>query len=44
MKSTLTKDEIEQYQLQLLQALDYSYCNGYDIQPEHRNQERESYK
>ncbi|WP_414552466.1 type I restriction endonuclease [Anabaena sp. CCY 0017] len=43
MKSTLTEDEIEQYQLQLLQTLGYSYCNGYDIQPEGRNQERESF-
>jgi type I restriction enzyme R subunit len=40
MKSTLTEDEIEQYQLQLLQNLGYSYSNGYDIQPEGRNQER----
>lgn len=43
MKSTLTEDEIEQYQLQLLQNLDYSYNNGYDIQPEGSKQERESF-
>jgi type I restriction enzyme, R subunit len=42
MKS-LTEDEIEQYQLQLLQSLGYVYTNGYDIQPEGRNQERESF-
>jgi type I restriction enzyme, R subunit len=42
MKS-LTEDEIEQYQLQLLQSLGYSHINGYDIQPEGRNQERESF-
>ena len=39
----LTEDEIEQYQLQLLQTLGYSYCNGYDIQPEGRNKERETF-
>ena len=43
MKSTLTEDEIEQYQLQLLQNLGYLYHNGYDIQPEGRNQERETF-
>ncbi len=43
MKSSLTEDEIEQYQLQLLQTLGYKYYNGYDIQPEGRNQERESF-
>jgi type I restriction enzyme, R subunit len=43
MKAALTEDEIEQYQLQLLQTLGYSYCNGYNIQPEGRNQERESF-
>jgi Type I restriction enzyme R protein N terminus (HSDR_N) len=42
MKS-LTEDEIEQYQLQLLQNLGYVYTNGYDIQLEGRNQERESF-
>jgi type I restriction enzyme, R subunit len=42
MKS-LTEDQIEQYQLQLLQSLGYAYTNGYDIQPEGRNQERESF-
>lgn len=41
--TALTEDEIEQYQLQLLQNLGYSYSNGYDIQPEGRNQERESF-
>ncbi|BAY70217.1 type I restriction endonuclease subunit R [Anabaena sp. FACHB-709] len=39
----LTEDEIEQYQLQLLQNLGYSYSNGYDIQPEGIKQERESF-
>ncbi|MCC5655032.1 type I restriction endonuclease subunit R [Nostoc sp. XA013] len=43
MKSTLTEDEIEQYQLQLLQNLGYSYSNGYDIQPEGIKQERETF-
>ncbi|MBE9002018.1 type I restriction endonuclease subunit R [Nostoc sp. LEGE 12447] len=43
MKSTLTEDEIEQYQLKLLQNLGYSYSNGYDIQPEGIKQERESF-
>ncbi|MBD2420157.1 type I restriction endonuclease subunit R, partial [Anabaena cylindrica FACHB-243] len=43
MKSALTEAEIEAYQLQLLQTLGYSYCNGYDIQPEGSNQERESF-
>ena len=43
MKSTLTEDEIEQYQLQLLQNLGYAYHHGYDIQPEGKNQERESF-
>ncbi|MBD2188539.1 DUF559 domain-containing protein [Pseudanabaena sp. FACHB-723] len=33
MKSTLTEDEIEQYQLQLLQNLGYVYHHGYDLQP-----------
>jgi type I restriction enzyme R subunit len=42
MKS-LTEDQIEQYQLQLLQSLGYAYSNGYDIQPEGRSQERESF-
>lgn len=41
--TALTEDEIEQYQLRLLQTLGYSYCNGYDIQPEGRNQEREGF-
>ncbi|MBW4557958.1 MAG: type I restriction endonuclease subunit R [Trichormus sp. ATA11-4-KO1] len=41
--TALTEDEIEQYQLQLLQNLGYSYSNGYDIQPEGRNQERETF-
>ena len=43
MKSTLTEDQIEQYQLQLLQSLGYNYANGYDIQPEGQHQERESF-
>lgn len=43
MKAALTEDEIEQHQLQLLQTLGYSYYNGYNIQPEGRNQERESF-
>ena len=43
MKSALTEAQIEEYQLQLLQNLGYSYCNGYDIQPEGNNQERESF-
>lgn len=41
--TALTEDEIEQYQLQLLQTLGYSYSNGYDIQPEGIKQERESF-
>ncbi|MHC5861869.1 type I restriction endonuclease subunit R [Nostoc sp.] len=41
--TALTEDEIEQYQLQLLQNLGYSYSNGYDIQPEGIKQERESF-
>lgn len=41
--TALTEDEIEQYQLQLLQTLGYSYHNGYDIQPEGIKQERESF-
>lgn len=41
--TALTEDEIEQYQLQLLQNLGYSYSNGYDIQPEGIRQERESF-
>ena len=43
MKSTLTEDEIEQYQLQLLQNLGYAYHHGYDLQPEGKDQERESF-
>jgi len=43
MKSTLTEDEIEQYQLQLLQNLGYSYHHGYDLQPEGKDQERENF-
>ncbi|UKP01477.1 type I restriction endonuclease subunit R [Nostoc sp. UHCC 0870] len=41
--TALTEDEIEQYQLQLLQNLGYSYSNGYDIQPEGSKQERETF-
>jgi len=43
MKSSLTEDEIEQYQLQLLQNLGYAYHYGYDLQPEGKDQERESF-
>jgi type I restriction enzyme, R subunit len=43
MKSTLTEDEIEQYQLQLLQTLGYAYHHGYDLQPEGKDQERENF-
>jgi type I restriction enzyme R subunit len=39
MKSILTEDQIEQYNLQLLQSLGYNYTNGYDIQPEGQHQE-----
>jgi type I restriction enzyme R subunit len=39
----LTEDEIEQYQLQLLQNLGYAYHHGYDLQPEGKDQERESF-
>jgi type I restriction enzyme, R subunit len=42
MKS-ITEDEIEQYQLQLLQTLGYAYSSGYDIQPEGKQQEREGF-
>ncbi|MBD2151646.1 type I restriction endonuclease subunit R [Pseudanabaena sp. FACHB-1277] len=42
MKSSLTEDEIEQYQLQLLQNLGYAYHHGYDLQPEGKDQEREN--
>ncbi len=42
MKS-ITEDEIEQYQLQLLHTLGYAYSNGYNIQPEGKHQERESF-
>jgi type I restriction enzyme R subunit len=43
MKSSLTEDEIEQYQLQLLQNLGYAYHHGYDLQPEGKDQERENF-
>jgi len=43
MKSSLTEDEIEQYQLQLLQNLGYTYHHGYDLQPEGKDQERENF-
>ena len=43
MKSSLTEDEIEQYQLQLLQNLGYVYHHGYDLQPEGKDQERENF-
>ena len=42
MKS-ITEDEIERYQLQLLQTLGYAYSNGYNVQPEGKQQERESF-
>ena len=38
-----TEDEIEQYNLELLENLGYSYRYGYDIQPEGQQQERESF-
>jgi len=34
MSKSTTENQIEQYNLQLLQALGYSYKNGYNIQPE----------
>lgn len=43
MKSTLTEDAIEQYQLQLLQNLGYAYHHGYGLQPEGKDQERENF-
>lgn len=43
MKSALTENEIEQYQLQRLQTLGHSYCNSYNIQPDGRNKEGESF-
>lgn len=42
MKFT-TEDEIETYNLELLDALDYSYKNGYDIEPEGSAPERQSF-
>ena len=42
MKS-ITEDEIERYQLQLLNTLGYAYSNGYNVQPEGKQQERESF-
>ncbi|AUC62508.1 type I site-specific restriction-modification system restriction subunit HsdR (plasmid) [Cyanobacterium sp. HL-69] len=42
MKYT-TEDEIELFNLDILQNLGYSYICGYDIQPEGINQERESF-
>jgi type I restriction enzyme R subunit len=42
MKFT-TEDEIELYNLELLEALGYSYQYGYDIQPEGQHQERVSF-
>ena len=43
MKSSLTEDAIEQYQLKLLQNLGYAYHHGYDLQPEGKDQERENF-
>ena len=43
MKSSLTEDAIEQYNLQLLQNLGYAYHHGYELQPEGKYQERESF-
>ena len=42
MKFT-TEDEIELYNLELLETLGYSYQYGYDIQPEGQHPERESF-
>jgi type I restriction enzyme R subunit len=42
MKFT-TEDEIELYNLELLETLGYKYRYGYDIQPEGQQQERESF-
>ncbi|MCT7952963.1 type I restriction endonuclease subunit R [Ancylothrix sp. C2] len=42
MKFT-TEDEIELYNLKLLESLGYSYRCGYDIQPEGQHQERKSF-
>ena len=39
----LTEDPIEEYALGLLQTLGYDYRNGYRIQPEGQNQERQSF-
>ena len=38
-----TENEIEEYHLQLLKNLGYHYQNGYDIQPEGSQQERENF-
>jgi type I restriction enzyme R subunit len=42
MKYT-TEDDIELFNLELLQSLGYNYLCGYDIQPEGVNQERENF-
>ncbi len=42
MKYT-TEDDIELFNLELLDKLGYSYLCGYDIQPEGKDQERESF-
>ena len=42
MKFT-TEDEIELYNLELLETLGYSYQYGYDIQPEGQHPERKSF-
>ncbi|MFM6196276.1 MAG: type I restriction endonuclease, partial [Planktothrix sp.] len=38
-----TEDEIELYNLELLETLGYKYRYGYDIQPEGQHPERESF-
>ncbi len=40
---SMTEDKIEQYALELLNTLGYSYRYGYDIQPESQHQERETF-
>jgi len=39
----MTEDEIEQYNLQILQSLNYDYICGYNIEPDKPQQERESF-
>ncbi|MFM6398246.1 type I restriction endonuclease, partial [Planktothrix sp.] len=38
-----TEDEIELYNLELLETLGYKYRYGYDIQPEGQHSERETF-